>query len=83
MTHFLKVSDLKKIISDIPENYYVTVTSSETSHHVTHVTSVGILQSENESPNECLSLCCDDHSIYEETDMCEKMLFNGFDKGKE
>ena len=72
---FLKVKDLKKLISDIPDDYYVTVTSSEASRHITHITSVGILKSEYEKPNRCLSFCCDDHDISEETDYTEKTLY--------
>ena len=77
---FLKVKDLKKLLSDIPDEWYVTVTSSEAKRHVAHVTSVGILESEFEYPNKCLSFCCDDHSISEETDLTSKVLFDYFEK---
>ena len=77
--HFLKVKDLKELLSDIPDEWYITFTSSETKHHITHVTSVGILESESEYPNKCLSFCCDDHSISEETDYTSEVLFDCFE----
>ena len=75
---FLKVKDLKTLLSDIPDDWYVTVTSSETKHHITHITSVGILESKYEFPNKCLSFCCDNHSISEETDYTSEVLFDCF-----
>lgn len=75
---FLKVKDLKKLLSDIPDDWYITVTSSETKRHITHITSVGILESESEFPNKCLSFCCDDHSISEETGYTSEVLFDYF-----
>lgn len=76
---YLTVGDLKEIIKDIPDDHVVTIVSSETKNHITHVTSVGHLTCKYEA-HDALGFCCEDHPIDEETDYTKEVYFSGLIK---
>lgn len=79
---FLTVGDLKEIIKDIPNDHVVAFVSSETKHHITHVTSVGHLTCESEE-HDALGFCCENHPIDKETGYTKEVYFSGLVKEEE
>ena len=72
---FLKVGELKELLKDIPDDYDVTVVHEDFKRHIMRVTSVGILECDEEEHNAFCLYPGENRMINEETEFCKEVIF--------